>query len=45
MSTPPVARVDIPRCHHCANVRLQIVAALAPLRPALMSRLATGPPP
>ena len=40
-----VARVDITRCHHCTNGRLRFVAALAPLRPAFTSRLATGPPP
>ena len=39
-----VAQADITRCSQCENGRLQFVAALAPLRPAYTSQLATGPP-
>jgi hypothetical protein len=39
-----VAAMDITRCPHCARGRLQVIAALAPVRAATVPRRSTGPP-
>lgn len=39
-----VAALDIMRCPHCAHGRLQVIAALAPMRAAAVPRRSTGPP-
>jgi Putative transposase/Transposase zinc-binding domain len=39
-----VAQIDITACPHCRIGRLQLIAAIAPIRPDWHPRLATGPP-
>ena len=39
-----VAQVDLSRCPHCADGRMRVIAALAPLRRTYGPRSSTGPP-